>query len=128
MSLRGDTMNTRRNNIVQQHDRTCKWIFKEDLKLPWDSFSRFLKGDDKVYWTNGKAGSGKSTLVKFLVTDPRTKDTLESRAPNPLIISCFIWNAGAPMQRNIKGMLYLLLHQILDSQPDLVACLLKDHV
>lgn len=55
----------------------------------WDSFIDWLKSDSNIYWISGKAGSGKSTLVKFIVSDSQTLDILNIWKPDPLITSHF---------------------------------------
>ncbi|RYP38019.1 hypothetical protein DL766_001201 [Monosporascus sp. MC13-8B] len=44
--------------------------------VSWDSFIEWLKSDNDIYWIRGKAGSGKSTLVKFILSNPRTKNSI----------------------------------------------------
>ncbi|KAI1843949.1 hypothetical protein JX266_009815 [Neoarthrinium moseri] len=78
-----------------------------------DSFVTWLGSNDTTYWISGKPGSGKSTLMLFLLKDPRTQDLLDTRSPDTLIIGHFLLSSGHPMQRNTKGILCSLLHQIL---------------
>jgi len=114
-SLRYDTMNERKNQITQPHPETFQWLFKPQIKRPWDSFSQWLQTGEKVYWVNGKAGSGKSTLMKFLIGDPRTLEGLKAWTTTPKIIAHFIWNVGDAMQRSTKGLLLTLCHQLLQN-------------
>lgn len=79
--------------------------------VPWDSFSDWLRSDSKIYWISGKPGSGKSTLMKYLLENPRTKAGLEIWAANPVILSHFFWKPGSKIQNNIKGFLCSILHQ-----------------
>lgn len=83
--------------------------------LKWDSFSNWLRSTDTVYWISGKPGSGKSTLVKFILHHPDTKAFLEIWQPGTLIISHFFWRPGTSLQQNIKGLLCSLLHQLLQN-------------
>ncbi|KAK1762338.1 hypothetical protein QBC33DRAFT_286923 [Phialemonium atrogriseum] len=93
----------------------------------WDDFPDWLRSSEKnLYWLSGKAGSGKSSLVKFLVQDLRTTSLLNSalessdtssRPPDTdtLILSHFLWSASQqPLGKNIKGLLCSLLHQLLE--------------
>ncbi|KAK4219487.1 hypothetical protein QBC37DRAFT_136616 [Rhypophila decipiens] len=71
----------------------------------------------QLFWITGKPGSGKSTLVKFLVDDPRTRDGLtsyECGARDVVILSHFIWSAGQAMERSVRGMLCSLIYQLID--------------
>lgn len=83
--------------------------------LKWDSFSNWLRSTDTIYWISGKPGSGKSTLVKFILHQPDTKAFLEIWQPGALIISHFFWRPGTSLQQNIKGLLCSLLLQLLQN-------------
>lgn len=45
--------------------------------MEWDSFSNWLMSTDTFYWISGKPGSGKTTLVKYIRSSPRTKQCLD---------------------------------------------------
>lgn len=61
--LRFDSMRARESDIVQAYEETYEWIFSGDRK--WN-FLEWLRTGDGVFWIAGRAGSGKSTLMKFL--------------------------------------------------------------
>jgi ABC-type lipoprotein export system ATPase subunit len=65
-SLRFPTMRDRYEDIEDAHAETFKLIFQEAgyEDKPWDNFSRWLRSGDSIYWISGKAGSGKSTLMR----------------------------------------------------------------
>ncbi|CCT75911.1 uncharacterized protein FFUJ_11959 [Fusarium fujikuroi IMI 58289] len=79
----------------------------------WDSFVNWLKSDLPVYWITGKPGSGKSTLMKFLISDSRTPTALKEWKKNTIIIAHFFWEPGSTMQHSFKGLLCSLLCLIL---------------
>lgn len=120
-SLAFPEMNARRNmSAIDAYPNTFQWVFDKDEKHVWDSFPSFLTSrEQKVYWISGKPGSGKSTLVKFLIGHEKTQALLEQWCPNPLIISYFLWLRGSETQRSTEGLLASLLYQILDNSPDL---------
>jgi len=115
-SLKDRDANLRRNQVVESFDGTFQWIFDDDIKRPWDSFMEWLKSDSDLYWIVGKAGSGKSTLMKFLLTDPRTLEGLMAWRPGAITLSAFLWNSGREMQRSMKGLLSSLTCQLLERQ------------
>jgi hypothetical protein len=78
-----------------------------------------------LLWINGKAGSGKSTVTKFIVQDPRTQDGLNQARPDTLILSHFLWRGGQLLEKSIKGLLCCLLHQLLAENPTLAAYALE---
>ncbi|KAE8444628.1 hypothetical protein EG329_014376 [Mollisiaceae sp. DMI_Dod_QoI] len=100
----------------------------EDHPRQWDSFSEWLKSENnKVYWISGKAGSGKSTLMKYLVEEnPRTNSGLDVWHPRAFIISHFLWSPGNSLQRSIKGILLSMLHNIFLNNSNLLDCMVQD--
>ncbi|KAK1753298.1 hypothetical protein QBC47DRAFT_55117 [Echria macrotheca] len=127
-SIKFSTMNQRFNQIVESDKDTCGWIldegavptYNQDLK-PGCGFTLFLQSPaEKLFWISGKAGSGKSTVVKFLITSDRAQSVIQEAVPNARILSHFIWAAGAdPMQCSIRGILCALLYQALDGDVEL---------
>lgn len=79
----------------------------------WDNFLEWLQSDSSIYWISGKAGSGKSTLMKFILSSPQTQSALEKWKPGAKILSHYFWKPGTRMQANMKGLYFTLLHQAL---------------
>lgn len=73
----------------------------------------------------GKAGSGKSTLMKFLVNHPLIEQHLESWAAGKTIVVAkyFFWNAGNDLQKSQEGLLRSLLFAILRRCPSMISSL-----
>ncbi|KAI1866694.1 uncharacterized protein JN550_007547 [Neoarthrinium moseri] len=84
----------------------------------WDCFHCWLNQDDKLYWIQGKPGSGKSTLMKHLVQNPATKAAVRTASPGILILHHFFWKPGSSMQNSIKGLYCTLLYQLLVEGPE----------
>lgn len=80
-----------------------------------DSFVSWLQSGQGIYLIQGKAGSGKSTLMKFIADHPRTKELLPQAQSSrkPLVVSHYFWLAGSNLQRSYKGFLASLTHQLL---------------
>jgi polynucleotide 5'-kinase involved in rRNA processing len=74
-SLYFDTMVDRHEEIQEAHQETFEWIYHSPMEDgdPWASFIEWLRTGDSIYWINGKAGSGKSTLMRYLYDNRRTK-------------------------------------------------------
>ncbi|KAK4646987.1 uncharacterized protein QC761_0024640 [Podospora bellae-mahoneyi] len=72
--------------------------------------------NEPLFWISGKPGSGKSTLMKFLLHDHRTRRHLELAYPGALMISHFFWLAGQEMERSIRGLLCSLLYQLVSER------------
>ena len=78
---------SRQEQIVDAHRQTFEWIFRspqgaETKDVPqWANFAAWLENKDgskNIYWIYGKAGSGKSTLMSYLVDDERTRTALQA--------------------------------------------------
>lgn len=66
---------TRESNITESFEDTFTWIFQHDGTRPWSDFVNWLKNGNDLYWINGKAGSGKSTLMKFVAVASTQQNT-----------------------------------------------------
>lgn len=124
-SLRFGYMTSRYLNITDAHVQTFKWLFS-DNSLPENGphskvfFTEWLRSGTGTYWISGKPGSGKSTLMKYIVNHPETTLALKSwsKASNLTIAKFFFWNAGTAMQKSLLGLLQSLLFEILSRRPE----------
>ncbi|KAF9761854.1 hypothetical protein IL306_003662 [Fusarium sp. DS 682] len=127
-SLTFSTMERRFEAVPDAHKRTFEWIFDQshNPRINWHNFSQWTASSNGLYWINGKAGSGKSTLMKFILLDQRTRKYLESWAgSDQLIISHhFFWRKGSEYQRSIPGLLRALLVQTFRQKPELLEVVL----
>ena len=87
-------------------------------------FQTWLRVGKGLFYISGKAGSGKSTLMKFIVDHRKTKELLDEWARSYkrqlTTASFFFWNAGAALQKSHEGLLRSLLFQILNQCRDLI--------
>jgi hypothetical protein len=139
--LRYNGMQDRELRIAEAHEKTFRWIFEDgdNLERPGWNLKDWLESDDQLYWITGKAGSGKSTLMKFIsqpVPSTHHSDHLEEITPDqprcaqylrkwsgekPLIIASFyFWAAGSQVQMSQSGMFLSLLYQILEKCPEAI--------
>ncbi|KXH61279.1 hypothetical protein CSAL01_06594 [Colletotrichum salicis] len=70
-------------------------VAPQDGNTRWDSFIGWLKSGSSIFWCSGKPGSGKSTLMRFIISDPRTKSALNVWSPGVLLVSHFFWRPGS---------------------------------
>ena len=117
-------MQDRREWIPKAHAKTFSWALKSQSESParWSDLKSWLRQDNGIYWVTGKAGSGKSTFMKYINPDKRTRQYLEEWAyPSPLVIASFyFWNPGTSMQKSFLGLLQCLLFGVLSQRPDLI--------
>jgi hypothetical protein len=114
----------RYDSVDCAYQRTYEWIFQPSgERLGRNDFTTYLeKVSEEPFFINGKAGSGKSTLMKFIHDDSRTKKALKRWAgPNELVIlHFFFWNLGTNLQKSHAGLLRGLLHAALEQHPELI--------
>ena len=129
-SLRFETMEHRHDSIPEAHQRTFEWIFSDPKweGRVWSDFAEWLRSGSEIYWINGKAGSGKSTLMRYIVEDSRTRKNLEYWAQGDVVElpSFYFWNSGATEQRSQSGLLRTMLCQILEQHPGLIPAVFPD--
>jgi hypothetical protein len=121
-------INVRENRIDPAFDKTFQWIFRspQSPSKPWSSFVDWLLSPQHVYWITGKAGSGKSTLMKYIIHNQSTQDLLRIWANNEggkqlVTASFYLWNAGSQFQRTQEGMLRSLLYKALEMYRDVAS-------
>ena len=78
--------------------------------VPW------LKASQDAFWIQGKPASGKSTVMKHLVTNQETAKILEGW----IIVGLFFSDRGGQMERSWTGMLRSMLYQLVSQVPDLL--------
>jgi hypothetical protein len=121
----------RRQAITPKHQKTFEWVFQEtsEGQRPWDNFADWLREGNGTYWINGKAGSGKSTLMRFIYESPQTQQDLQKWAGSTPFMSAgyFFWNSGTREQRSQAGLLCSLLHEVLSHRPALIPIILPWH-
>ncbi|KAI0975368.1 hypothetical protein F4678DRAFT_420102 [Xylaria arbuscula] len=120
----------RRWRQIQNADtRSNEWIY--DSKQT--SFVSWLESQDKgdiFFYITGRAGSGKSTLMKFIYENERTSQSLERWADKAKLYtaSYYFWNQGTDKQKSGIGLFQSLLYQILRSTPDLITPIHQDRL
>lgn len=82
-TLKYHGMEDRQSRISSTYKTTFQWILSEDnqntQKWQKHSLRSWLEGDEQTYWISGKAGSGKSTLMKYLCQPTSENRCVEAR-------------------------------------------------
>ncbi|KAI9932532.1 hypothetical protein AWENTII_005169 [Aspergillus wentii] len=125
-SLHFHIIRRRWSEIKDAGQFTNDWLFDRSKT----TFLDWLESGDGIYWISGKAGSGKSTLMKFASDSRNTFHALKKwSSPAQLhIASYYFWYQGFPKQKSQEGLLQSLLYQILKSVPDLIPKVCPDHL
>ncbi|KAH7317129.1 prion-inhibition and propagation-domain-containing protein [Stachybotrys elegans] len=120
----------RKDDVGEAHKQTLDWaLHPPRQKARWDNLADWLQNTPHgIYWISGKAGSGKSTLMKHLLSHPRTELLLDSWAGEEscVLVDHFFYNLGTPEQKQFEGLSRALLYQMLNHRPALIHKALPD--
>lgn len=105
------------SSISKAHKQTFEWVFCTPAasNRTWSDFPLWLQEGRGCYWIRGKAGSGKSTLMKYICQSNSTQKYLHEWAGSSSLTtaSFFFWYLGYDIQKSQAGLLRSLLHDIL---------------
>jgi hypothetical protein len=113
-------------SIRPAHHETFSWIFQSSALVgksrPAPEFVEWMVSEDHLYWISGKAGSGKSTLMKYIYNHDLTRTNLRkwSEGSQLIIANFFCAATKAELPKPQEGLLRSLLYQILGQCPDLI--------
>jgi ankyrin repeat protein len=109
-SLRFDQIDARQMTIKNAHAKTCRWLLKKSEYLDWLDTDR-LREHNGFLWIRGKPGTGKSTLMKFVLAHARK--TMAGKA----VISFFFNARGEDVEKSTIGTYRSLLLQLFERFP-----------
>ncbi|KAI8631689.1 hypothetical protein F5Y19DRAFT_424569 [Xylariaceae sp. FL1651] len=118
-ALHFDTMMERESRVDTAYGHTCEWILSPEVS----PFKSFLNSKEPVLWISGKAGSGKSTLMKYAWKSEEVKrELLQGWARDGELIMArfFMFEGGNRIQKTYEGFLRSTLYQILSIRRDLI--------
>ncbi|KAH7115263.1 pfs domain-containing protein [Dendryphion nanum] len=111
-SLRFDQIDARHMTIRNAHAKTCKWLLKSSEFLDWLDVTK-LHEHHGFLWIKGKPGTGKSTLMKFVLANAY------KMMKGKIMISFFFNARGEEIEKTTIGTYRSLLLQILKQLPAL---------
>lgn len=140
----------REEDIASAHKGTCDWLINDgvedeqhealrtsqgyktstptstDAQKSSKIFLKWLKHESGFFWITGKAGAGKSTLMKHIARHFRTHEELAVwTGPGRLINACFFfWNPGVDLQKSLLGLMRSILYQIINDSLDTLSLML----
>ncbi|KAF5688065.1 heterokaryon incompatibility protein het-E-1 [Fusarium denticulatum] len=128
--VRYDTIQEREITIKEAHKGTFRWIFNDNKTGTSPiGFKEWLASDGSLYWITGKPGSGKSTLMKYLLqpidgssNENRCNEYLQQWAgDHKVTIATFhFWAIGSDIQASKEGLLRTLLVQLFCAHPEVI--------
>jgi energy-coupling factor transporter ATP-binding protein EcfA2 len=132
-SLTFTNMSARERDIKSPCDDTFNWIFDEQVKEreryyekdARNLMSRWLEREHGMFFIAGKAGSGKSTLMKFLAGHEQTSTLLQAWATRQncalRICTHYFWRSGSQLQFSQEGLWRSILYTIAKSDRNLAS-------
>ncbi|KAI1111602.1 hypothetical protein F5Y14DRAFT_424600 [Nemania sp. NC0429] len=118
-ALHFDTMMERELLIDPAYGQTCEWILSPKVS----PFKSFLNAKDPVLWISGKAGSGKSTLMKYAWKSEEMRHELRqgwAKGGELVMARFFMFEGGNRIQKTYEGFLRSTLYQILSTRRELI--------
>ncbi|KAH8897965.1 hypothetical protein GQ53DRAFT_837684 [Thozetella sp. PMI_491] len=122
-------------NMVQSRQRledvqdpfkdTYSWVFKSDI-----GFTNWLRqAHGRFFWIQGKPGSGKSTMMKYILNQDETTRLLPPLSQGRWVVKGFFFHdRGAESQKSIEGLLRELLYQTLRSNSNLLRVIARIYI
>ncbi|KAM5343823.1 hypothetical protein ACJ41O_012360 [Fusarium nematophilum] len=118
MTRKGD--DSRVTQDGNREDASTREHGRNEIGQAWAEFIEWLQSSDSLFCIRGKPGSGKSTLVKFIIDNKNTSQLLCRWSPKATIVSHFFWKIGSSPQNTIKGLLSSLVYRSLDGNQEMV--------
>lgn len=111
-SLRFQERDVRAKQIDDRTEHTFEWVFDQRIGL-----TTWLREGAGVFWISGRPASGKSTMMKFISNDHRTKQIFESWQghSHQAHVSFFFHHRGNTVQKSFEGLLQSILSQLVEN-------------
>ncbi|RYP72598.1 hypothetical protein DL771_004093 [Monosporascus sp. 5C6A] len=106
-------IDSRHEEIETAQSRTCEWLLRDPRFLDWLDSSK-LSQHHGFLWIKGKPGSGKSTLMKFLLGNAK-----KGAGQNAVVLAFFFNARGGHLEKSTTGMFRSLLSQLFERVPEL---------
>ncbi|CAI6092068.1 unnamed protein product [Clonostachys chloroleuca] len=119
-SLEFDQMDDRFQHIKRAHLKTCNWLLGTDKYSAWMEPGK-IRQHGGFLWIKGKPGSGKSTMMKFILESNWKENQ------NQAILNFFFHARGHELEKSTAGLYRSILFQILKHDPEL-KLILKSHL
>ncbi|KAK4442622.1 hypothetical protein QBC34DRAFT_225198 [Podospora aff. communis PSN243] len=119
-----DQLDARLMTLRTAQSETCAWFLSTPEATDWEDESK-AGIHAGLLWIKGKAGAGKSVLMKYLFS--QAKQQKYGQSPNKPIITSFFFNArGGELEQSSLGCYRSILLQLVEAEPGLEAAM--DHL
>ena len=105
----------RLTSLTAAQAKTCSWFLTKPEYISWRDPAEHPKHGGFL-WIRGHPGTGKSTLMKFLFENAKSKT---KAVPSQIMLSFFFLARGDLEEKSTTGLYRSLLHQLFQKAPDL---------
>ncbi|KAI9764462.1 MAG: hypothetical protein M1839_005895, partial [Geoglossum umbratile] len=112
-SLNNEETRQRIQDVSISHRQTFHWLFDREVVKFRGWLESSVDDISRIFWIQGKPGSGKSTLMKYALHEERTKKILATDDSQWTLVGFFFHDRGSGVQKSLSGMLQEILYQIL---------------
>lgn len=93
-----------------------------------DKFMSFLRTGAQTFFVSGRAGCGKSTLMKFLGHNRVVMKALDTWADGRklVVVGMYFWSSDDPLQKSLIGFYRSILYHTLKQCPELISLVFPD--
>ncbi|KZL68530.1 small s protein [Colletotrichum incanum] len=115
-------MKDRYDDIETAHRKTYEWVFSgsEEQKGDSHSFKNWVESSHSLFWVSGRAGTGKSTLMKYLTLDVRAGEAFRRWAGHHDLVMAnhWFWSQGTEeLHKSLRGLLQVIFYEIIKAAP-----------
>ncbi|GJC79558.1 hypothetical protein ColLi_02396 [Colletotrichum liriopes] len=115
-------MKDRYDDIETAHQKTYEWVFSGSEQQNGDShsFRNWVESSNSLFWVSGRAGTGKSTLMKYLAMDVRAGEAFRRWAGHHDLVMAnhWFWSQGTEeLHKSLRGLLQVILYEIIKAAP-----------
>lgn len=112
-SLNNAEARQRLEEVDDAYPSTFDWLL-DAHEVPFYGWLQASDGHGRCpFWIQGKPGSGKSTLMKFAIRNPKTLQALSSFSARWTFSSYFFHDRGSQVQKTLAALLQELLYSVL---------------
>ena len=108
--------------ITAAYPGTCNWVLEDE------DFGAWVQSVRGIPWIKGKPGSGKSTIMKYLLDLIRSEKVCELSSAFPVYAATFFNARGSSLETFREGFLRSSIMQILQQKPELFKCIEGDYL
>lgn len=107
----------------REHAAYSKYMENNQRREVATKLISFLRNDGQTFFVSGRAGCGKSTLMKFLGHNSMVTEALQTWADERklVMVGMFFWSSDDPLQKSLEGFYRSILYYTLKQCPELIS-------